>query len=358
MSPLILVLATLLATQDRDDPETERRAFTVAEGFEVNLFASEKEGVVKPLQIRWDPQGRLWVSCGPSYPQLRPGEEADDSILVLEDKDGDGRADASRVFAKGLSTPMGLEVGRGGVFVGSGGELLHLKDTGSDRPPERTVVLRGFFSGDSHQYINSFVWGPGGDLFFCQGLHAVARVETPWGVEKLEKAGFWRLRDRSLKLDPFLGYDMGPQNPYGIVFDDWGQPIMVSGNGQGVYYPVPTMIRTTHFLQIAQIWDKTNKLAGADYLGGAHWPEELQGVLVSGAYLNNSFYAFRITEDGAGFRAKNLPPIIVSSHSSFRPVDVRVGPDGAIYVADWYNPIIGHYQASFRHPDRDKTHGR
>ncbi len=352
----LLALTALMAMQDRDDPETELRSFKVADGFEVNLFASEKDGIVKPLQIRWDPLGRLWVTCGPSYPQLRPGEEAEDSIVVLE---GNGRAEKSRVFVKGLSTPMGLEIGRGGVLVGSGGELLHFKDSGSEgRAPEKSVLLKGFFTGDSHQNINSFVWGPRGEMMFCQGLHATARVETPWGVEKLEKAGIWRLRDRDLRLDPFLGYDMGPQNPYGIAFDDWGQPIVVAGNGQGIYYALPTMIRTTHFLQYAQIWDKTIKIAGVDVLGGAAWPEDLQGVMVGGAFLNNAVTWFRVLEDGAGFRAKDLPALIVSSHSSFRPVDVRIGPDGAIYVADWYNPIIGHYQASFRHPDRDKSHGR
>jgi putative heme-binding domain-containing protein len=355
----ILALLALVGFQDPDDPETERRSFRVAEGFEVNLFASEKEGVVKPLQIRWDPEGRLWVACGPSYPQLRPGEEADDAILVLEDPERVGKATRSRTFLKGLSTPMGLEIGRGGIFVGTGGELVHYKDPGSEgRSPEKQVLLKGFFTADSHQNINSFVWGPRGEMMMCQGLHANGRIETPWGVEKLDKAGVWRLRDRDLRLDPFLGYDMGPQNPYGVCFDDWGQPIMVAGNGQGVYYLLPAMVRTTHFLQYAQIWDKTNKIAGCDILSGAAWPEDLQGVMVGGAFLNNAVYWFRILQDGAGYRVRDLPALIVSSHSSFRPVDVRVGPDGALYIADWYNPIIGHYQASFRHPDRDKVHGR
>lgn len=354
MSPL---LALLLLLQAPDDPETERKSFQVADGYEVRLFASEKDGIVKPLQIRWDPQGRLWVTCGQSYPQLRPGEKPDDTIVILEDADGDGVADKSTTFARGLNMPMGLEIGRGGAYVGQGEEIVHLKEK-DGRAAERTVLFRGFFSADSHQNINSFVWGPGGEMMFCQGLHLFSHVETPWGVEKLDKAGVWRMREKRGRLDPFLGDDMGPQNPYGVVFDNYGQPIMVAGNGQGVYYLLPAMIRTRHFQQYAQIWTKTNKLAGADIIETAALPGDVQGVMVAGGFLNNAVYWFQILEDGSGFRVKDLPALIVSKSPVFRAVDVRMGPDGAIYIADWYNPIIGHYQASFRHPDRDKVHGR
>jgi putative heme-binding domain-containing protein len=121
---------------------------------------------------------------------------------------------------------------------------------------------------------------------------------------------------------------------------------------------IPAMIRTRHFQQYAQIWSKTNKLAGADLIETAAMPENVQGVMVSGGFLNNAVYWFQILDDGSGFRVKDLPALIVSKSPVFRAVDVRMGPDGAIYIADWYNPIIGHYQASFRHPDRDKAHGR
>jgi putative heme-binding domain-containing protein len=354
---MIALVAWSLVLALQDDPDIERRSFQVADGYEVNLFASEKDGIVKPLQIRWDPQGRLWVACGQSYPQLRPGETADDTIVILEDRNGDGRADRSTVFARGLNMPMGLELGKGGAYVGAGEEILHFREV-DGHAGERTVLFKGFYAADSHQNINSFVWGPGGEMMFCQGLHVFAHVETPWGVEKLDKAGVWRMREKRGRLDPYLGDDMGPQNPYGVVFDDYGQPVMVAGNGQGVYYMVPAMIRTHHFQQYAQIWTKTNKLAGADILETAALPDNVQGVMVAGGFLNNAVYWFQILEDGAGFRVKDLPALIVSNSPVFRAVDVRVGPDGAIYIADWYNPIIGHYQASFRHPDRDKGHGR
>ncbi|HLY10600.1 MAG TPA: HEAT repeat domain-containing protein [Planctomycetota bacterium] len=353
MTPLLAALLVLL----QDDPDTELQSFQVADGYEVNLFASEKDGIVKPLQIRFDPRGRLWVTCGLSYPQLRPGEHADDTIVILEDTHGSGRADKSTTFARGLNMPMGLELGKGGAYVGENGQIIHLKEEGG-KAGERTVLFKGFYAGDSHQNINSFTWGPGGELMFCQGLHVYAHVETPWGVEKLDKAGVWRMREKRGRLDPFLGDDMGPQNPYGVVFDDYGQPLVVAGNGQGVYYLLPAMIRTRHFQQLQQIWTKTNKLAGADLIETSAMPDNVQGVMVCGGFLNNAVYWFQILDDGSGFRVKDLPVLILSKSPAFRAVDVRMGPDGAIYIADWYNPIIGHYQASFRHPDRDKAHGR
>jgi putative heme-binding domain-containing protein len=358
----LLLLAPLARAADagKDDPETELRSFRVPDGYEVNLFASEKDGIIKPVQMRWDPKGRLWVSCIPSYPHPKPGEQPDDRIVVLEDTMHTGHADRSTVFVRGLMLPLGLELGDGGVYVTDNNDLAFFSDTtGGLHADHRTPVLRGFFSGDSHQDINSFIWGPGGELMFCQGLHAFSRVETPWGLERLEKAGVFRYWPRIGRLDPFLGWDRGPQNPWGVVFDDWGQPILTAGNGQGIYYLLSAMIRTQHFLDPRKIDETRNiKYCGVDIIGTRAMPDDVQGLLVAGSILNNAVYWFKLNDDGSGFHAKDLPPLLVSTSANFRAVDVKVGPDGAIYVADFYNPIIGHYQASLRHPDRDHTHGR
>ncbi|HAM71327.1 MAG TPA: hypothetical protein DCM86_06760 [Verrucomicrobiales bacterium] len=359
----LLAVALMLpprgAAADPHDPATELASLRVLPGFQVNLFASENEGVVKPIQIRFDPQGRLWVAGSTVYPQIEPGQAANDKIVVLEDTDGDGRADRSTVFADGLMVPTGLELGDGGLYVGQGNELLFLRDTDGDgRADERRVVLRGFGTGDAHQTINSFTWSPGGQLFMCQGLHAFSRVETPWGIEKLHQAGVWRLDPRRLHLDPFLDEAMGPQNPFGIAFDRWGAPILVAGNGEGVYFLTPGMTRAHERVAMKALWNTGRKFGGADFVENSHWPPANQGELVTGSYLNNSVFRFRLAPEGAGFRVEDLPPLITSTDTSFRVVDARFGPDGALYLCDWYNPIIGHYQASFRHPDRDKAHGR
>ncbi len=344
-----------------DDPASELASFQVADGFEVNLFASETNGVVKPIQIRFDARGRLWVIGSTVYPQIEPGQKPDDKVLVLEDTNHDGRADKTTVFADGLMIPTGIEVVENGCYVGHGTELLLLRDNDGDgKADERSVVLRGFGTGDNHQNINSFMWGEGGELYFCQGLHIRSHVETPWGISSLEKAGLWRLRPRLLKLDGFFGSEHEPQNPWGWVFTDWGEPLVIAGNNSSHIYPVPGLVVNHRDDPPPLIWKNGNgrKCSNGDIVGTAHFPDSLQGALIVGGYINNAVWALKIKDDGAGFALEDLPPLIKSTSRSFRPVDAKFGPDGALYIADWYNPIIGHYQASFRHPDRDKTHGR
>ena len=344
-----------------NDPADELAAFHVKDGFAINLFASEDVGVIKPIQSRFDARGRLWVIGSAVYPQLEPGQVPNDKVVVLEDSDGDGRADRSTVFADGLFIPTGIELVKDGCYVGNSTELLLLRDTDGDgRADRREVVLRGFGTGDNHQNLNSFQWGPGGELWFSQGLHSHSRVETPWGVEKLDAAGLWRFRPRQWRLDPFFGSELAPHNPWGFVFDDWGQMFVLAGNGHGIFYPLPTLFRDHRIVQLDQIWKdyRGRKLCGGDIVGTEHMPEAMQGTLVTGGFMNNAVYHLRIAEDGSGFGVSDLPPLVTSSDTRFRPVDVKMGPDGAIYVTDWFNPIIGHYQASFRHPDRDKVHGR
>lgn len=148
------------------------KSFTLAEGYEANLFADETDGVANPVCMSWDPAGRLWVLCTWVYPQLKPAEKPDDKLLILTDTNGDGRADKTIVFADGLNMPTGFALGHGGAYIGQGSDLLHLEDIdGDDKADTRRVLLTGFGTGDTHQNINSFTWSPGGELFFCQGLH-------------------------------------------------------------------------------------------------------------------------------------------------------------------------------------------
>ena len=333
----------------------------VADGFELSLFASETNGVVKPIQMRFDYRGRLWVIGSTVYPQLEPGQVPDDKVLILEDTDHDGRCDKTTVFARGLMIPTGIEVVKDGAYVGHGPELLFLRDTDGDGvADERKVILRGFGTGDNHQNINSFLWGPGGELWFSQGLHTHSNVETPWGLIRMNEAGLWRLRPRLLKLEGFYGAEHEPQNPWGFVFTDWGEPIVMAGNNSSPIYPVPGLVSHRKVEAPALIWRNGNgrKCSGGDIVGTSHFPDDWQGKLIFGGYINNAVWALNIVDDGAGFALEDFKPLITTTNRTFRPVDVKFGPDGALYVCDWYNPIIGHYQASFRHPDRDKTHGR
>ncbi len=339
----------------------EMKSFTLADGYEVNLFADETDGVANPICMSWDPTGRLWVLCTWTYPQLKPVDKPDDKLLILTDTNGDGRADKTTVFADGLDMPTGFALGHGGAYIGEGNDLLHLEDSdGDDKADTRRVLLTGFGTGDTHQNINSFTWSPGGELLLCQGLHAFSRVETPWGISRLDEHGSWRLRPKRLQLHGYRRTS-GGGNPWGIAFGNWGEPF-VKSNGTGISELLPGMVsveRTTSYwggeMKIGQTQIKSMIIEFAE---SPHLPDDIQGEMLIAGYFARDVNRFQWEPDGAGHRLKPQPNLMSSSHNAFRPVDIRIGPDGTIYVADWFNPIIGHYQASFRHPDRDKTHGR
>src|SRR4051794_6999418 len=146
------------------DPEIERKSFKVAEGFEVSLWAADPQ-IAKPVQMNWDAQGRLWIASSSMYPQIKPGETPTDKVLVLEDTDGDGKADKSTVFADGLLLPTAVIPGDGGAYVANSTELLHFKDTNNDlKADERKIVLSGFGTEDTHHILHAFRWGPDGRL--------------------------------------------------------------------------------------------------------------------------------------------------------------------------------------------------
>ena len=304
-------------------------------GFEVNLFADERHGIANPLSVRWDAQGRMFVACSDVYPQIEPGVMPDDKVIMLEDKNTDGYADKSSIFARGLNIPTGMEVGIDGVYIGHNTELLHFDWNGNKK-----LLLSGFGNGDSHQTMNSFAWSPGGELWFCQGDGVESRVETPFGVSSLFQAGVYRLRPDELKLDPLLDDFMGPGNPWGVAFDDYGQSFVIDGAG-GVSYLTPASIPAKRRLRLPRI-GKPGGYCGIDCLGASNLPAEMAGDFLIGDYKKNQVSRFAVSSDGAGFKVNWKDPILRSSHRNFRPIDVKVGPDGAIYVVDWYNPLTCH----------------
>ncbi len=355
--PVITSQVELPAPTPALDPQDELKEFKPAEGFAVNLFASEKFGVANPLTMRWDARGRMYVACTWSYPHLKPGEIPNDKIIQLVDTNGDGQADRSTVFADGLNIPTGLETADGGVYVGQATDLLFLRDLDDDgHADERQVLLSGFGTGDTHQAINSFTWSPDGELFFCQGDGIESRVETPWGVSSLYQAGVYRLRPRRLHLDGLLDDFMGPGNPWGVVFDDWGQSLVVDGAG-GISYLTPASIPAKHRLRLDRIGEPGG-YCGVEMINGRHLPESMQGHFVLNDFKSNSVRRFALRPTGSGFKLDWKDSVLKSSHRNFRPVDIRIGPDGAIYIADFYNTIICHQDDYFRDPTRDLHHGR
>ena len=336
--------------------EAELASFQIAEGYEVSLFASEKDGIANPIAMRWGPRGRLWVLCTLAYPQLVPTDQPGDKLYILEDADHDGRADKVSIFADNLNMPTGFALGNGGVYLGEGADLVFLTDRDGDgRADQREVIFTGFGTGDTHQNINSFTWSPGGELLFGQGLHNFSRVETPWGIVRMDEHGVWRLRPRRRQLHAFRG--CSGQNPWGLSFGQWGEPF-AKGNNSELSELLPVMVHTGNRHNPLDIGRTRIKSMICEIIDSPALPDELQGNIVIAGYFGHIVDRLEMSTDGSGHRGKLLPPLWRTDHQSFRPVDIQTGPDGALYVADWYNPIIGHYQASLRHPDRDKVHGR
>jgi putative heme-binding domain-containing protein len=341
------------------DPELERRSFLLADGFEVNLFAGDPV-LAKPIQMNFDPRGRLWVVSSEVYPQIAPGQTADDKVIVLEDSDGDGRSDRTTVFASGLLIPTGIEPGDGGAYVANSTELLHFADTDGDGKADRTrIMLSGFGTEDTHHLLHTLRWGYDGQLYFNQSIYIHSHIETPHGVRRLGGGGIWEFRPETMELEVFI---RGLINPWGHHFDRFGQSFATDGAGNeginyclpGAYYATaPDAVRILRGLNPGSPKD-----CGAEFASGRHLPEEWRGNLLTNDFRGNRVVRYVISEDGAGFAARELAELIKTPHVAFRPIDIKMGPDGALYIADWYNPIIQHGEVDFRDPRRDHTRGR
>ncbi|RRB02234.1 PVC-type heme-binding CxxCH protein [Larkinella rosea] len=362
--PAILLMTSSVTQDDQKDvpnPDVKREleSFKIADGFEVSLFASEPL-VAKPIQMNWDADGRLWVVSSTAYPHLKTGEEGNDKVFVLEDTDGDGKADKSTIFAEGLITPTGILPGDGGVYVANSTEILHLMDTDGDgKADKRRRVLYGFGTADVHHLIHTFRWGPEGKLYFNQSIYTYSHVETPGGIKRLEGGGVWQLNPKNLELDI---YARGLINPWGLQFDRWGQSFLTDGaGGEGINYAFPgaTFVTAPGAARILRGLNPGQpKHSGLDVVSGRHLPESWLGSVITNDFRANRINRFKLEEQGSGYASKQVEDLLWTDHVAFRPVDINVGPDGAIYVADWYNPIIQHGEVDFHDPRRDKEHGR
>jgi putative heme-binding domain-containing protein len=347
---------------DAFDPEVERKSFKLPEGYEINLWASEKDFPLhNPLAMAWDTKGRLWVTTMPSYPHVLPGVTPNDKVLILEDTKGRGKADKCTVFADRLYLPTAIEFGQGGVYIGQQPNLMFARDTkGDDVADERHIILQSFGSGDSHHAIHMFHWSPEGALHFQEGIFHRTNVETPWGVVRQHDAGVYRFEPKSHKLDVYVSYNFA--NPWGHVFDRWGQNFIADASGGANYFALPLTGHVEYPRQHEPMKVFTSVVrptCGCEIVSSRHFPPEAQGnFLVNNNIGFQGIKQHKVIELGSGFTSKELEPLLFSTDRNFRPVDLKFGPDGALYVVDWFNPLIGHMQHSIRDPGRNHYHGR
>lgn len=341
------------------DAELERKTFRLPEGFEVNLFAADPT-IAKPIQMNFDESGRLWIVSSEVYPHIKPGEPARDRVLVVEDLDNDGVSDRTQVFAEGLLIPTGVAPGDGGAYVANSTQLIHFKDEDGDlKADSKQIVLSGFGTEDTHHILHTLRWGPDGYLYFNQSIYIHSHIETPWGVRRLNAGGIWQFRPETLELGVFM---RGLVNSWGHHFDRFGQSFATDGaGGEGINYVVPGAYYFTA-ADAPQILHGLNpgspKHCGLEIVETPMLPPDWQGSAITNDFRGHRVCRFNLTRDRSGYVSREQKEVIWSDHVAFRPIDVKLGPDGAIYIADWYNPIIQHGEVDFRDPRRDHTHGR
>jgi putative membrane-bound dehydrogenase-like protein len=354
-------------------PMKAAAAMTVPEGFDVKLFAGEPD-VRQPIALCLDDRGRLWVAEAYSYPIRRPDKEAKDRILIFEDTDGDGRFDRRTVFMEGLNLVSGLEVGFGGVWIGAAPYFLFVPvKAGEDRPAGRPqILLDGWHYEDTHETLNSFCWGPDGWLYGCHGVFTHSRVGkpgTPDNVRVPINAGVWRYHPTRHVFEVFAH---GTSNPWGLDFDVHGQAFveacviphafhMIQGGryqrqagahfNPHTYADIQTIADHLH-------WQGANPWAGnsrSDSAGGGHahcglmiyqggaWPAEYRGQLFMG-----NVHGHRLNMDvpkpkGSGFVASHGPDFLLANDAWSRFINLRYGPDGNVYLLDWYDKQACHH---------------
>jgi putative membrane-bound dehydrogenase-like protein len=404
----------LPATTHALAPEETRKLIEVPPGFEVRLFASEPM-VVNPVAMTWDERGRLWVVELYEYPKGAPkGQKGRDRIKILEDTDADGKADKVTVFADGFSLATGLALGNGGVYLGVAPDFLFLEDTnGDDKADKTTKLLTGFGLEDRHELLNGFAWGPDGWLYMTHGVFTHSKVKLPPGADPTghDPDGFGVQMDAALaRFHPvtkkFEVFADGTSNPWGVDWNERGDAFvsacviqhlfhMAPGglyNRQGGTWPNPygyVQDLPTKGLPAIVDWRHYRAAhSGIMVYQGDQWPAEWRGLVFLGNIHASAVNCDRLTPVGSTYKAekertllgpageavhkkdahaisrgeewKHVGPgtFFVSRDPWVRPVSVQTGPDGAMWVMDWYDKYPCYQNAQADPEGVDRVYGR
>lgn len=360
-------------------------AMKMPPGFTAKVFAAEPD-VKQPIAMTLDDRGRVWIAEAYEYPNRAPGDKGRDRILIFEDADGDGRFDKKKVFAEGLNLISGLEVGFGGVWVGAAPYLMFIPDRNGDDVPDGQpeILLDGWGWQDTHETLNTFNWGPDGWLYGCHGVFTHARVGQP-GTPDSERiplnAAIWRYHPTRHVFEVF---SHGTSNPWGVDFNDWGQMISTAcviphlyHNIQGARYQrqagehfnpytyddIKTIADHLHYIgEWAHAGNGRSDQAGGGhahagamiYLGGA-WPAEYRNQIIM-----NNIHGQRLNMDilkpqGSGYVGSHGPDFLLTQDAASQMLNFRYGPDGQVFVIDWYDMQACHDPHAEAH---DRSNGR
>ena len=356
--------------------------FKVSDGLRIALFA-ENPLLEKPVHMNWDTSGRLWVATSNTYPQVNPEDLAaqmagnsakfgpstgNDKVILLEDTDHDGVADVSRIVADRLLIPSGVAPDNfGGVYVGASTELLHLTNANADGVlSDRRIVLSGFGTEDTHHIVHTLHWGIDGRLYFHQTIYIHSHLETPWGLVRANSGVAFAYDPNTERLEV---HSKGLVNAWGQQEDAAGQTFLTSGaDGTGVHWAFPGAAfppsEGARRLVGSISPGSYPKFSGLELINSPIFGPDWQGNAITCDFRAHRIVRFGFNDFSteaapkSGYVTKELPDVVRTSDVSFRPITLKMGPDGALYVADWTNPIINHGEVDFRDPRRDKLHGR
>jgi putative heme-binding domain-containing protein len=356
--------------------------FKMSDGLRIALFA-ENPLLEKPVHMNWDTSGRLWVATSNTYPQVNPEDLAaqmagnsskfgpstgNDKVILLEDTNRDGIADVSRIVADRLLIPSGVAPDNfGGVYVGASTELLHLTNANTDGVlADRRIVLSGFGTEDTHHIIHTLHWGIDGRLYFHQTIYIHSHLETPWGLVRANSGVAFAYDPNTERLEV---HSKGLVNAWGQQEDATGQTFLTSGaDGTGVHWAFPGAAfppsEGARRLVGSISPGSYPKFSGLELINSPIFGPDWQGNAITCDFRAHRIVRFGFNDFSSeaapksGYVTKELPDVVRTSDVAFRPITVKMGPDGALYVADWTNPIINHGEVDFRDPRRDKISGR